>query len=519
MQVCKVECSVVLSLPGNAAAVSGLRAVSRFRGYEWVSIAFAIVLLVGAGLKGQQLIARGLGPLDTDKSWSLAGIAVEWLVASWLLSGFAKLWARRATIALFLIYSGIASTRLVIGEVDCGCFGNLRLHPAWTLAIDVIAVGAFLIIDPFESRANFRQTSTRWKSNLSYAMLLSILIPAATIGAFRRFSNVGDVAAHAAKENPLIGLVCNEPRFNVGVVPPDANGSARHVFRLTNTTRRTIKITKLSASCGCASATPSTNTIAPGDSVDVPVKVDWKGRNGTQSASVTLFTDAEASPAVVLSIVGSVSNLITISPAILDFGTLDPGLSEERTFEVFVENQGKPQNILNVQSTNKAFRVRGSNPALDPEPLTGAPEKFAVRVLVPTAADVEETGQILLFTSLRTDPFPVWVIARSKGGIVATPRSLRFTGRDTGGLPAAKELRVQVANEQIKQQFAASIAPSSESQFFSVDLDTWSVDGKHMSTVLRISFRDDLIRRHVAELVLRGGESTLSVPIVAEAEK
>jgi len=91
MQVSRIESSVVPSFPGNAAAFSGSKAVSRVRGYELISIAFAIVLLCAAVLKGRLLASwEGQLLMPSQRAIDTAAALIEFLLAIWILSGLAR---------------------------------------------------------------------------------------------------------------------------------------------------------------------------------------------------------------------------------------------------------------------------------------------------------------------------------------------------------------------------------------------------------------------------------------------
>jgi hypothetical protein len=116
--------------------------------YTVVSTVFALVLLIAAGLKAQALLSQT--PLHAVSNWvavgSWAELIAEWALAAWLLSGLAAVSARRATIGLLSAFLIVAGWHLLAGDRDCGCFGRFAVHPAWTSAIDCIALVAICVI-------------------------------------------------------------------------------------------------------------------------------------------------------------------------------------------------------------------------------------------------------------------------------------------------------------------------------------------------------------------------------------
>jgi hypothetical protein len=141
--------------PAEAGALLGRTPAEprwqRCRAYHLAVRGFAILLLLAAGLKAEALLSALADP-PALYGWASTGkwaeVAVEWLVASWLLAGVAPFWARRATLVLLTVFVGVSGWRLVAGETDCGCFGRVIIHPRWTLALDAVSLLVFLTVRP-----------------------------------------------------------------------------------------------------------------------------------------------------------------------------------------------------------------------------------------------------------------------------------------------------------------------------------------------------------------------------------
>ncbi len=58
--------------------------------------------------------------------------------------------------------------------------------------------------------------------------------------------------------------------------------------KVTNTGKEPLVIVSCKGSCGCTTPQCPTSPIAPGQSVDVPVKFDTQGKPGSQSKDVTI---------------------------------------------------------------------------------------------------------------------------------------------------------------------------------------------------------------------------------------
>ncbi|HZL36735.1 MAG TPA: MauE/DoxX family redox-associated membrane protein, partial [Tepidisphaeraceae bacterium] len=119
-----------------------------FFGYDFVSRAFAVILLIAAGLKLQRLVVGQAALPLTRSSEEWVAIALEWGMAAWLLWGVGKMWARRAAMLLLAVFLCVAAWRWHAGDTDCGCFGAVAVHPAWTTALDAAMLLALWALRP-----------------------------------------------------------------------------------------------------------------------------------------------------------------------------------------------------------------------------------------------------------------------------------------------------------------------------------------------------------------------------------
>ncbi|MCK5805107.1 MAG: DUF1573 domain-containing protein, partial [Lentisphaeria bacterium] len=84
-------------------------------------------------------------------------------------------------------------------------------------------------------------------------------------------------------------LVCGERVHDFG---EQVNTSVvSHTFTLENRGSDPLVIEKIRKGCGCTTTRIGMRTIPPGESVDLDVSVDLKGRVGRQKKSVYLYTN------------------------------------------------------------------------------------------------------------------------------------------------------------------------------------------------------------------------------------
>jgi hypothetical protein len=165
----------------TAAPIARANRRSRPSGYDLLSGVFAVILLVAAALKAHALYST----FNLESHWKqLAGtmpILLEWLLAIWLLSGFAKKWARRVSLTALSVFLLVAGTRWLRGYDDCGCFGRVSVHPALMATIDALALAAIYWCGK-GSLAESRVTSSR----VALAICLSLVIPTVTLALIQR---------------------------------------------------------------------------------------------------------------------------------------------------------------------------------------------------------------------------------------------------------------------------------------------------------------------------------------------
>jgi hypothetical protein len=81
----------------------------------------------------------------------------------------------------------------------------------------------------------------------------------------------------------------------------------KHDFKLTNKGKTDLLIRNVKASCGCT-AVKNENEVKPGQTIDLKVEFNSKGKRGRQNKSVTIITNDPINSTLVLRIMGEVVN-------------------------------------------------------------------------------------------------------------------------------------------------------------------------------------------------------------------
>lgn len=93
-------------------------------------------------------------------------------------------------------------------------------------------------------------------------------------------------------------ITFTEKIFDFGQI---ASGEVvEHVFTFTNTGNAPLIISNAKGSCGCTVPSYARETaIAPGESSDMTVRFNSRGKSGIQSKTVTIYSNAQNSPEVI----------------------------------------------------------------------------------------------------------------------------------------------------------------------------------------------------------------------------
>ena len=116
-----------------------------------------------------------------------------------------------------------------------------------------------------------------------------------------------------------------------------------HTFIITNAGWDTLKIAHVRASCGCTDASPEKNSLAPGESTNLLVSFNSKGRIGKQTKFVYIQSNDNDIPEMKLTFVGTVKTAdskselqakFVVPETEHDFGVVQEGKKVEYTFKI-----------------------------------------------------------------------------------------------------------------------------------------------------------------------------------------
>ncbi|MBN1925605.1 MAG: DUF1573 domain-containing protein [Prolixibacteraceae bacterium] len=92
--------------------------------------------------------------------------------------------------------------------------------------------------------------------------------------------------------------------FDFGTI--NEGEKVEHVFKLSNSGKHDLLIRNVKASCGCT-AVKHENTVKPGETTDISVVFNSRGKRGRQNKTVTVITNDPKNSTLILRVMGTVN--------------------------------------------------------------------------------------------------------------------------------------------------------------------------------------------------------------------
>ena len=75
-------------------------------------------------------------------------VQIEIVLGAWLLLGRWRVGAWMSACLMLTALAALSVLSAVRGQSDCGCFGQLKVHPGITAAINLVALGLLVVFRP-----------------------------------------------------------------------------------------------------------------------------------------------------------------------------------------------------------------------------------------------------------------------------------------------------------------------------------------------------------------------------------
>lgn len=253
----------------------------------------------------------------------------------------------------------------------------------------------------------------------------------------------GKVAAVPQPPGPKIRLTA--PVFDFGRI--GAGTVVRHNYFFTNTGTAPLAITGVHTFCDCTTVGKWSARLGPEQSGTIPIQFDSAGYDGVVKKRIMVTTNDPARPKIVLTLEGTVSNPIGVSPSNVVFSLVTDTPASETKIVRITNNSREPLTLSAPKTTNRAFAV---------ELKTVRPgRKFALHV---TAVPPFGAGTAVDMITIKTNSTQVPVISVTALAVVQKPVTAWPAAiwlRD-GPLPAAVRTRVTIRNHDEQAGFAVS---------------------------------------------------------------
>ena len=211
------------------------------------------------------------------------------------------------------------------------------------------------------------------------------------------------VLASGASAAPV--LTCEQAVHRFGV-RHDEHGTVSNTFVLINTAPRPVRVSLISAGCGCTVISLTNREVAAGGRVEIPASLGLRGRRGPVSKRFLVKSAPPDESSLLLGFEGVVDPAVTVQPEQLLFGRLlvdaktnlfatirfRAGLTD-RVDRVTVEGQGFT-GVVEEASSGAEYRIRvNTSPPL---PIGGGMLRAAAKaytasgreIVVPMLAEV-----------------------------------------------------------------------------------------------------------------------------------
>lgn len=185
--------------------------------------------------------------------------------------------------------------------------------------------------------------------------------------------------------------------FNFGKIL--SSNSVEHTFKFQNTGDANLIITSASGSCHCTVPQLSKSDYAPGESGEIRVIFDPKGKAaGPVQQRVTVVSNDPTSPTTSLMIEADVQPIVTIEPRILAFNQIPKG--ESSSIDVTVTGRLENFAVTDIKFDGEGDDIRAEIGTAEPIEINGEKlYKVPVKVLFPPAKKIERFNRNMIVTT------------------------------------------------------------------------------------------------------------------------
>lgn len=247
-------------------------------------------------------------------------------------------------------------------------------------------------------------------------------------GVLQPANSIGSTNVRIPWSQKLLDSVTTKHDF--GAVP--ALSKQEHTFEFVNTTKDTLNLFHVKASCGCTKPTILTASVAPGETAKVLAQFQTRKFRGEKKATVTVSIDRVGEYTqrgeVQFSVKGKIRKDVVMTPGEVNFSAI--GASQTAQQIVKMKYAGSPLwQILKVKSTNPHLDVEAREISREQTGRVAYELVVKVKDTMPAGLFDEE---LTVFTNDKNTPrMPVSVSGRVKPALEASSIQLGIVKQGT----------------------------------------------------------------------------------------
>ncbi|RLA57764.1 MAG: hypothetical protein DRR04_12275 [Gammaproteobacteria bacterium] len=258
-----------------------------------------------------------------------------------------------------------------------------------------------------------------------------VLLGVVLTGLIAGLALVPAASARAAQDESAEGRIERSPGiefetkdFEFGDIFDDEPQTVK--FKFSNVGDGTLVIRELQASCQCTAGELGKRSYEPGESGEITVVFNPKGKRGNQRQYVRVFSNDPDKKQVMINVRGRVRPRIYIDPKLLGFGGMRHG--QTKTMSFTVSGRGEDFKVTEATIRNSdAFSTK----IVGPRPMTIDNEdllQYEIHVTLDGTLPLGMHSDSVVFKT--TDPFAeersINLSARLNGQLLATPQTVKI---------------------------------------------------------------------------------------------
>jgi hypothetical protein len=219
-------------------------------------------------------------------------VQIEIVLGAWLILGRWRVAAWMSAGLLLTTLAALSLTSALRGQSDCGCFGNLKVHPGLTATVNLVALGLLVVFRP----------AVKWAENRGAFVAVGLLAAVAGGLAWTANGPLGDklLAKIQGRTVALRSSVIEAGEETADTVK-------RFPVTVTNSSSRDVRLIGGKSGCTCTTTQSLPVTVPADGEVVVEVELKFRGTPGQFEYPFEFFTDDKTQPKLHGVIVGRVA--------------------------------------------------------------------------------------------------------------------------------------------------------------------------------------------------------------------